>query len=628
MTPRTPLVEVLLFALLLSGPAAAEAPEPGEAPRPVEAEVAVVASHTGVEAAASTVAVLTRKEIERLPARSLAELLRYLPSVDVRRRGPEGVQADVSLRGADYNGTLVLVDGEPVNDPQTNHHTLNLDVPSDAIERIEVLYGAASALYGSEAVGGVIHVVTRGGALGGTRAQVEGRYAHGSHSLDAGSLRVATKAGDAVTVSVDASRSESSGFRDDREHSVGSLRAAVRVDTAIGPVTLAAGAASRDFGAYAFYGTRFPNQYEETRTRSLRLSADLDLGAGWTLAPSASVRNHRDDFILERTDPSFYRNLHETDRTTLRLVARRPLLGGTLAVGGEAGRDTIDSTNLGDHARSRGAVFAELGRPFSAASPSAGGFRAGLRADRYDGFGTRLSPQLAAWASLGGGARARASVGTAFRVPTFTELYYVDPQTVGNPDLDPETATNMEAGLSWGVGPVSLDAAVFYRHGTDLIDFVRSSPSEPWRATNLRTVDTRGLEATVALDPARLGRSPLTRLSLHAAFYSADLAALRAEAGAAEGRYVLDPLRTRWDLVAEARLPFRLDALARLSYFDRPSFEDAVLLLDARLGYGLLEGNLLELTLEGENLGDVSYEEIPGVPLPGRTIVLGLRLAY
>ncbi|MCL4810106.1 MAG: TonB-dependent receptor plug domain-containing protein, partial [Thermoanaerobaculia bacterium] len=190
MTPRTPLVEVLLFALLLSGPAAAEAPEPGEAPRPVEAEVAVVASHTGVEAAASTVAVLTRKEIERLPARSLAELLRYLPSVDVRRRGPEGVQADVSLRGADYNGTLVLVDGEPVNDPQTNHHTLNLDVPSDAIERIEVLYGAASALYGSEAVGGVIHVVTRGGALGGARAQVEGRYAHGSHSLDAGSLRV------------------------------------------------------------------------------------------------------------------------------------------------------------------------------------------------------------------------------------------------------------------------------------------------------------------------------------------------------------------------------------------------------------------------------------------------------
>lgn len=628
MVSRRELVAAAAAALLLVLPAGAGAEEPADEPKPVEAEVAVVASHTGVEAAASTVAVLTREEIERIPARSLAELLRYLPSVDVRRRGPEGVQADVSLRGADYNGTLVLVDGEPVNDPQTNHHTLNLDVPSDAIERIEILYGAASALYGSEAVGGVVHVVTRGGVLGGDRAQVEGRYAHGSHSLDAGSLRVATRAGDAVTVSVDASRSESSGFRDDREHSVGALRAAVRVDTALGPVTLAGGAASREFGAYAFYGTRFPNQYEETRTRSLRLSAELDLGAGWTLAPSASIRNHRDDFVLERTDPSFYRNLHETDRTTFRLVARRTFLGGTLALGGEAGRDTIDSTSLGDRSRPREAFFAELGRPFSVASPSSGGFRAGLRVDRYDGFGSRLSPQLAAWAALGGSARARVSVGTAFRVPTFTELYYEDPQTAGNPDLDPETATNVEAGLSWGAGPVTFDAAVFHRHGTDLIDFVRSSPSEPWRATNLRTVDTLGLEATVALDPARLGRSPLTRLSLHAAFYSADLEELRAAAGATEGRYVLDPLRTRWDLVAGARLPFRVDALARLSFFDRPSFEDAVLLLDARLGHALLEGNLLELYLEGDNLGDVSYEEVPGVPLPGRTLALGLRLAF
>ena len=215
----------------------------------------------------------------------------------MRRRGPEGVQADVSLRGADYNGTLVLVDGEPVNDPQTNHHTLDLDVPADAIERIEVLYGTASALYGSEAVGGVINIVTRGGGLGKARAQVEGRYVHGSRSLDAGSLRLATRITDGVTVSVDGARSESSGFRDDREHATQGLRASLQVDTPLGPVTLAGGTASRAFGAYAFYGTRYPNQQEATQTRSLRLSADLLLGGGWSLAPSASVRRHHDDFI-------------------------------------------------------------------------------------------------------------------------------------------------------------------------------------------------------------------------------------------------------------------------------------------------------------------------------------------
>lgn len=644
----------LLLGLLLAGPAAARPVEPAapvadsgttaavqagaragteagskaDVKAEVRAEVAVVASRTGVEADAAAVAVLTREEIERLPARSLAELLRYLPAVDVRRRGPDGVQADVGLRGADYNGTLVLVDGEPVNDPQTNHHTMNLDVPSDAIERIEVLYGTASALHGSEAVGGVVNVVTRGGGLGQARAQVEGRYVHGSHSLDAGSLRLATRVTDAVTLSVDGSRSESSGFRDDREHSVNALRASVRVDTAAGPVILAGGAASRDFGAYAFYGTRYPNQYEETRTRTLRLSADLELGGGWSLAPSASVRNHRDDFVLERSNPSFYRNLHETDRTTFRLVARRPLLGGTLAFGAEAGRDAIESTNLGDHARGRVAAFVELGRAFSTASPSSGGFRAGLRADRYDGYGTRVSPQLAAWAALGGGWKARASAGTAFRVPTFTELYYVDPQTVGNPDLAPEKATSVEAGLSFASGPVSVDATLFARRGTDLVDFVRSFPGEPWRATNVRTVDTRGVEASVALEPAGGSAAPLTRLALRAAFYSADLEELRAGAGAVEGRYVLDPLRVRCDLLAEGRLPFGVRGLGRLSYFDRPSFDEGVLLLDARLARELLDGGALEVFLEGDNLGDVSYEEVPGVPLPGRTLAAGLRLAW
>ncbi len=622
-------LSLFVVALLLVAPrAVAEVPDAEEAPAPVKAVVAVVASRTGVENETATVAVLTRKEIERLPARSLTEVLRYLPSVDVRRRGPEGVQADVGLRGADYNGTLVLVDGEPVNDPQTNHLTLSLDVPADSIERIEVLYGAASALYGSEAIGGVINIVTRGGSLGKSRAEVEGRYLHGSNSLDAGSLRFATRVTDAVTVSVDGSRSESSGLGNDREHATGALRAALCVDTALGPVTLAGGTAESAFGAYAFYGTRYPNQQEKTGSESLRLSADLSVGGGWSLAPSASARTYSDDFILERSNPSFYRNLHDTGRTAFRLVARRPLFGGVIAIGAEAGRDTIDSTNLGDRSRSRSAAFVELGRPFSTAIPSGGGFRAGLRVDRYEGYEARVSPQLAAWTPLGAGLKARASIGTAFRVPTFTELYYVDPQTIGNPELLPEKAANAEIGLAWDAGAVTVDAAVFTRHGTDLIDFVRSSPLEPYRATNLRTVDTRGIEGTVSLAPTVLARTPMTRLELRAAFYSADMEALQAAAGATQGRYVLDPLRAKWDLLAEARLPFRVRALADLSYFDRPSFDEGVLLLHARLGSALLEGNILEVYVEGDNLGDVHYEEVPGVPLPGRTLAAGLRLAW
>jgi Outer membrane cobalamin receptor protein len=558
--------------------------------------------------------------------RSLADLLRYLPAVDVRRRGP-GVQADVSLRGADYNGTLILVDGEPVNDPQTNHHSLDLDVPADAIERIEVLYGSASALWGSEAVGGVIHVVTRGASLGRARAQIEGRYVHGSHSLDAGSVRVATRLSDSLTVSVDASRSESSGFRDDREHAEKTVRASLRLETAAGPVTLSGGGASRAFGAWGFYGTRYPNQHEETRSRSLRLAADLSLGGGWTLAPSVSVRDHRDDFVLERTDPSFYRNLHDTDRSAVRLVARRPFLGGSLALGGETGRDAIDSTNLGRRARTRSAAFVELARPFVAASPSAGGVRAGLRTDRHEGFGTRLSPQLAAWVGLGAGVKARASVGTAFRVPTFTELHYVDPQTIGNPSLRPEKSTSFEAGLSWDHGALSFDAAVFHRHGTDLVDFVRSGPDEPYRATNLRTVDTRGLEATVVLDAARLAPTPLARLAFRAAVYSADLESSgprRARPKAATSWTPADALGPPRG-GPQSRSAWRRSRASRTSTAPRSTRGSSC---STRARYDVVDGDVVELYVEGENLGGVRYEEVPGVPLPGRTVAAGVRLTW
>lgn len=605
-----------------------EAPESPKAG--VSADVTVVATRLGIPTAGSTVRVLTRRDVEKSVARSLPELLRALPGVDVRRRGVEGIQADIGLRGGDYNGTLILVDGEPVNDPQTNHLSTDLDVPLDAIERVEVLYGAGAALYGSNAIGGVVNVVTRGAALGKARAAFEGRYVHGTHSLDAGSFRAATRLGDSVSVAVDGSRAESAGFRDDADFSSNALRVSSRLDTARGPLTLALGYGGRRYGAYAFYGTRFPNQQETTRTRTARLSSELTFGS-WTLSPSIALRAHHDDFVLERSNPAFYENLHDSDLSTARLFARTPLLGGSLVLGAEAGRESIESTNLGVRRRDRVAGFLEVGRPFDVDAPGRGGLTAGLRADAYDGFGSRLSPHAAVSVSPLAGLALRASVGTAFRIPTFTDLYYSDPQNRGNPNLRPERSTSWEAGATVDLGAVSLDAAYFFRRATDLVDYVRSAPTERYEARNVRKADISGVEATAELRlPALRGEGvALTRLALHAAYVFVDLAKLSAAAdGATEGKYVLDPLHTKWDLLLGARLPFGVEASSRLTYFSRPTFADGVFLVEARLARPLLEGDVLELYVEGENLGNRRYEERPGVPLPRRTFAAGLRLTW
>ncbi len=216
-------------------------------------------------------------------------------------------------------------------------------------------------------------------------------------------------------------------------------------------MALGLGYASRDFGAYAYYGTTYPNQQESTRTRTAALSSSLALGA-WTLTPSASVRAHHDDYVLERSDPSFYENLHDTVTSVLRTAARHALFGGTFAFGAEAGRETISSTNLGSHGRDHGALFAEVARAWDPAGSSTAGLHAGLRADFYESYGSRLSPYAGVAGNAARSLTFRASFGSSFRVPSFTELYYVDPQNVGNPNLRPEKAWHVEAGAALAVG--------------------------------------------------------------------------------------------------------------------------------------------------------------------------------
>src|SRR5450759_2842692 len=560
------LAGVALGAALLSRPLPGQDVPPDEAAPPrVRQEVAVVATRLDMAPASATVRIVTREEIAAMPGvRALPDVLQTILGLDVRRRGLNGTQADVGIRGSDFNGTLLLVDGQPMTDPQSGHLSADFDVPLGAVERIEVLAGGGSALWGSNAVGGVVNIVTRGADLGRSNMQLEMRYGHGSDSLDAGGFRTAVRIGESVSAAIDWYRTENSGFRDDTESASGLLRVSGRWDTGAGPVTLGLGYASRNYGAYGFYGTAYPDQQESTRTRTATLSSTLTLG-GWTLTPSAFVRAHHDDFVLDRDDPAFYENLHDTVTGLLRLAARHGFLGGALAFGVEAGRETISSTNLGSHGRDHRALFAELARAWDPGAPEAGSLRVGLRGDTYDRYGSRLSPYAGAAWNILRGLTLRASFGTSFRVPSFTELYYVDPQNIGNPDLRPETAWNVEAAADW----------------------------------------TRGRPTF------------LTQLRVQGAYTFVDLASLSAAAGGAtQGKYVLDPLHSKWDVAAGVALPLELSATSRLSYFSRPSFADGVWLLSARLSWQAFQGHILEFFVDGENLGNVRYEEVPGVPLP------------
>jgi len=125
--------------------------------------VVVTAATTPVDLGSitRTMTIITRDQIDALPAHTVADVLRLVPSVDVRARGVLGVQSDFAVRGANFGQMLVLVDGARLNDAQSGHHNGDIPVPLDAVERIEILLGPGSAMFGADAFGGTINVITR-----------------------------------------------------------------------------------------------------------------------------------------------------------------------------------------------------------------------------------------------------------------------------------------------------------------------------------------------------------------------------------------------------------------------------------------------------------------------------------
>src|SRR5690606_29778239 len=109
------------------------------------------------------VSVWTAEDIRHAPVASFDELLRVVGGVEVHSRGGFGIQSDLTMRGSTFNGVLVLLDGARLNDPMTGHFLTNLPIPLSEIARIEVMRGPATALYGPDAIGGVIQIFTWSG---------------------------------------------------------------------------------------------------------------------------------------------------------------------------------------------------------------------------------------------------------------------------------------------------------------------------------------------------------------------------------------------------------------------------------------------------------------------------------
>ena len=305
ITMSCPRILCIASCLLLAacaqaaGAQAAPAAQPAPLPHPTETMV-VLGSAVPVPLAESSASVVVLPVGDQtLTLESPQDLLRQDSSVFLEERGAGGGQADLVLRGGTFEQALVLVNGFRVNDSQTAHHDLDLPIPLDAMDSVEVLHGAGSTLHGADALSGVVDFLTAAPSATSLRLRAgDGSFGENEESLlgDLARKRWSSR--------LTANRSFSTGFMADRDYSNEDASSEGWVSSRLGISDLLFAVSDRSFGANQFYGPY--NSWE--RTKGWFASGRQELCSRTVAA--FGYRRHTDEFILLRNAPSVYENNH------------------------------------------------------------------------------------------------------------------------------------------------------------------------------------------------------------------------------------------------------------------------------------------------------------------------------
>ncbi|MFC1590838.1 TonB-dependent receptor plug domain-containing protein [Candidatus Omnitrophota bacterium] len=563
---------------------------------------------------ARNVAVITSEDLGALCYSSIQDAIGGIGAIDLRRRGQEGIQADVSIRGSTFEQSQILIDGIKVNNPQTGHHNLDIPLTRFDIERIDILKGHGSSVYGPNAFGGVINFRTE--RPEGARVIVDSSggsydYYQGGFSCDYPVMMIKNRS------SFDTSRS--TGYRAETEFKSITAAHAASLESPFGLYDLLFGYSKKDFGADSFYSDRFINEEEHTENRFMKLSGEIDAG-DIKAAPVVFLKRHRDKFALDRNRPGWATNYHTTYHYGAETAFAYSTEFADAAYGLELSRETIDSTNLGLHKRTKTALYAEVSPHIHDDIRLSAGFREDWNSD----FGWAYSPSINASYNFMRHFRIRSSAGRSFRAPTFTDLYYRDAASIGNEGLGPEHSWNYEAGFDVLLDEARFKSTVFRRETKSSIDWTRQTPAERWMARNIGEVDTNGLEISLAVDLKKTGGAvALKKLSvdytLLDAYFKHDYFS----------RYISDYLKQHISSRAELELPYSVKSSWVVNFKKRKG-DSGFMVVDTKLSKTILKKDAvkLEAFVEATNLFDIEYSEQSNVPLPGRWIKSGARLEF
>jgi iron complex outermembrane receptor protein len=557
-----------------------------------------------------TITVITSAEIQQSAATNVTELLQQVAGVDIRRRGVAGMQADLYIRGGSFDQTLLLVDGIKVEDPQTGHHTMNMILPLEIIKRIEIIKGPAARVFGQNAFTGAINIVTKTDAdnvnsVGIQVGSFEQKNVTGTLGKDFGNSSVIAHA----------SVNTSDGYRHNTDFNNQNYFLKGTFNKNNTPINVIGFFTERKFGANGFYASpAFVDQYEETQSSLVGVTSVLKTGK-LTLKPRMYWKRNQDMYLFVRQDPAIYRNLHQSNKVGAEINASYTSDIGITGFGVDAAKVYLSSNNLGKRDRFMLTTFLEHKFQFA---DDKFDITPGVAVTYFSDFDFHAFPGIDLGYTINDNLKLYANAGYTYRIPTYTDLFYSDPTTIGNENLDPEEAISEEIGLKYSSGSFTGSFAIFNRDSNNLIDYVKAKEEDLWQATNIQDLNSFGVELNTSYGFKINDFNQ--QFSLGYTYLDEDLKDL----DLSFSRYSINSLKHH--LTATYRSQFFKNFKQAIVYkFAERTAGDSYTVVDLM---GALNLKSFEISIIANNIFNTEYTETNLVPMPKGNVIIGATYRF
>lgn len=606
-------------------------------------EVQIQANRAKIYPDASRVVnIIEKSEIEILPVKSLDELLDNIAGIDARQRGAGGVQTDVSMHGGTFDQVLILLNGVNITDPQTGHHNLNIPIDLNDISRIEILQGSAARIYGPNAFSGAINIITSEtnknkisshnevASYGTWKQNISGNYFSENFQTFAS-----------------ASYIQSDGYTKNTDYKISNALCETKINTSkAGYYKFQVAVQTKDFGANGFYTLKYPNQFESTKTliSSLEWNIEKDF---YSLNAQAYWRRHHDRFELFRNfsyAETWYKNhnYHQTDIFGGKIATNLDWkMMGKTTVGIDLRNEHIFSNILGNQIITpRNVPFGDDSVFFNfednrllitsvidhTIKVEQWNFAGGISTTFNKQFHTQINGGIDIGYKWNKNLKLFATLNSAVRLPTFTDLYYKSATQLANPNLKPEKSLNVEVGSKYNVENFTSDVDIYHRWGKNIIDWIKKPEETKWKSANITNVNATGLDVNMGY---KLQKKIIKSISISYSYLN-----LNKKATEYDSKYALDYLKHKFVIGINHKITKNVSANWNVRIYDRAgNYTDFFTnqLTDYK-PYTLLNNRILwsnkniDLYLDLNNILNQNYIEFGGLEQPKINYNLGIVL--